>query len=218
MTVTKEFETLFENSIATACGIDRSRVVVLRTCKQTGEVDFTVQPDAEGCTHAAIEELRTQLADASSALWNGTLSKFASHIDRFSAIVPSEHCLWTLEQHVLQQSNECPPDIFEDLHDVQDPKLETQDGEASDDEVDVRKRPEFWGVRVRELAQFHQSIRKDLVAYCADHMMRFGAGGCIHLCKKAPCKWGDHSGVQHQKLEDKSNASELLPNMHAVPS
>lgn len=103
--------------------------------------------------------------------------------------------------------------VFEDLHDLEG---NPEHRESSDDEVDVRKRPEYWGVRVRELAQFHQTIREELVAYCADHMMRFGANGCIHLCKKGSCKWGDHSGIQHQKLEDKSGASELLPNMHAV--
>ena len=212
MTVTKEFETLFENSIAGACGVEPSRVAVLRTCQETGEVDFTIQPDAKGSPHAAIEELRSQLADDSSALWNGTLSKFASHIDRFSAILPSPHCLWTPEQKVLQEPS-ISQKVFEDLHDLEG---NPEHRESSDDEVDVRKRPEYWGVRVRELAQFHQTIREELVAYCADHMMRFGANSCIHLCKKGSCKWGDHSGIQHQKLEDKSGASELLPNMHAV--
>lgn len=212
VTVTKEFETLFENSIAGACGIEPSRVAVLRTCQETGEVDFTIQPDAKGSSHAAIEELRSQLADDSSALWNGTLSKFASHIDRFSAILPSPHCLWTPEQKVLQEPS-ISQKVFEDLHDLEG---NPEHRESSDDEVDVRKRPEYWGVRVRELAQFHQTIREELVAYCADHMMRFGANGCVHLCKKGSCKWGDHSGIQHQKLEDKSGASELLPNMHAV--
>eukprot|EP00435_Cladocopium_sp_Y103_P023466 s1441_g5.t1 len=212
VTVTKEFETLFENSIAGACGVEPSRVAVLRTCQETGEVDFTIQPDAKGSAHAAIEELRSQLADDSSALWNGTLSKFASHIDRFSAILPSPHCLWTPEQKVLQEPS-ISQKVFEDLQDLEGIP---EHPESSDDEVDVRKRPEYWGVRVRELAQFHQSIREELAAYCADHMMRFGANGCVHLCKKGSCKWGDHSGIQHQKLEDKSNASELLPNMHAV--
>ena len=178
-------------------------------------MDFTIQPaqpDANGAAHAAIEELRSQLADDSSALWNGTLSKFASHIERFSAILPSPHCLWTPEHKVLQEPS-ISQQVFENLQDLEG---NPEHRESSDDEVDVRKRPEYWGVRVRELAQFHQSIREELAAYCADHMMRFGASGCVHLCKKGPCKWGDHSGIQHQKLEDKSNASELLPNMHAV--
>ena len=44
--------------------------------------------------------------------------------------------------------------------------------------------------------------------------MCFEPTGCIHLCKKG-CPWGDHAGIQH-RVEDKSGARPLLPNMHAA--
>lgn len=217
VSVTKEFETLFENSIARACSIAPNRVLVLRSCQDTGEVDFTIEPDEHGLAHAVVQKLRDQLANSASPLWEGTLSKFASHIVRFSAILPSPHCLWTPDEGVLKE-----PTLSLDLQDLQaelEERPDTKDAESSDDEVDVRKRPEFWGVRVRELSQFQRSIHADLNSYCTDHKMCFGSSGCIHLCKKgSACQWGDHCGIQHQKLEDKAQANPLLPNMHAVPT
>ena len=83
-------------------------------------------------------------------------------------------------------------------------------------EGDVRTRPEFWGVRVRELAEFHDEISEDLAAYCSDHQLCFGPAGCLHLCKSSKCTWGDHSGVAHRMIDKADQSTPMLPNMHAV--
>ncbi|CAK9116050.1 unnamed protein product [Durusdinium trenchii] len=212
---TRAFEDLLEQSIATACGIQRQRVVVLHSCKDTAEVDFTIQA-GETSAHALVEVLQSQLADERPELRTGAFAKFACSICRLSIILPSPTCLWTDESN-----NRDAACISLDL--LQDFELQqaaygpseqpASEIEVSDDEADVRKRPEYWGVRVRELAQFHSSIREELLAYCSVHEMCFEPTGCVHLCKKS-CTW-DHSGIQHRLKEDKSG-TQLLPNMHAV--
>lgn len=160
---TRAFEDLLEQSIATACGIQRQRVVVLHSCKDTAEVDFTIQA-GETSAHALVEVLQSQLADERPELRTGAFAKFACSICRLSIILPSPTCLWTDESN-----NRDAACISLDL--LQDFELQqaaygpseqpASEIEVSDDEADVRKRPEYWGVRVRELAQFHSSIREE---------------------------------------------------------
>ena len=163
------------------------------------------------------EELRDQLGDALSPFRTGAFAKFASCVLQLSGVLPSQHCLWA-------------PDPAAPLAEVLDPVAEglgklneltesvAHPDEEEEDE-DVAKRPEYWGLRVRDLSEFNTSIHDDLVAYCHDHHVHFENGHCLHLCKHgANCPWGDHEGVLHDKTRDASRmpGMPLLPNMHAV--
>ncbi|CAE7887899.1 unnamed protein product [Symbiodinium necroappetens] len=214
------FDRLLELSIAHACGIVATRVVVLSSGSSTGEVDFTITEDPTAASPSdVIEELRDQLGDALSPFRTGAFAKFASCVLQLSGVLPSQHCLWA-------------PDPAAPLAEVLDPVAEglgklneltesvAHPDEEEEDE-DVAKRPEYWGLRVRDLSEFNTSIHDDLVAYCQDHHVHFENGHCLHLCKHgANCPWGDHEGVLHDKTRDASRmpGTPLLPNMHAVVS
>ena len=165
---TPAFEELLEQSLTTACvakGEPEPRVVVLHSSKDTGEVDFTIQPAEKSAE--VLGELEEQLRNASSELRSGSLAKFACYIQRLSTILPSAQSLW---MHPEQGSADQLPITVEFLRDLEGTTTTPEDTDEApqdphDEVVDVRKRPEYWGVRVRELAQFHSSIHEERVDF-----------------------------------------------------
>jgi len=66
-------------------------------------------------------------------------------------------------------------------------------------------RPEFWGIRLQQVFDFHNEIRDDLAHYCSTHMqcMDGSLEGHHHVCMQDPCpfrpidknKYDDHRGI-----------------------
>merc|ERR1719163_2448709 len=49
-------------------------------------------------------------------------------------------------------------------------------------------RPEYWGVRVQQLVDFHNEIRDDMYGYCACHkILVAGDRKGYHVCMHDPC-------------------------------
>ena len=163
-----------------------------------------------------MQELRAQLADPSSPFRTGAFANFASRILQLSGVLPSQHCLWAPGPEVAEEAG--LDTVTESLGKLNElAEVAGHSDEESEDE-DVSKRPEYWGLRVSDLSEFHSAIRDELAGYCHDHHMKFEHGHCIHLCKHgASCPWGDHAGVLHDKAcaGSQMRGVPLLPNMHA---
>ena len=209
------FEKVLEHSIANACGIEPQRVVVLRSSSETGEVDITFQSEN---AFELISQVKRQLDDASSPLRTGSLAEFVPHLLQLSTVLPSQHCVWS-------PSSLAPAPAPRDqraaatgsFHLDDDGQVRSSSPEGSDDESDVRKRPEYWGVYVSDLSEFHKCIHDELLAYCEDHRLCFDKGECTHLCKPAmDCKWGDHAGIHFRTIHPHEQAPKLAANMHSV--
>ncbi|CAJ1362286.1 unnamed protein product [Effrenium voratum] len=209
------FEKVLEHSIANACGIEPQRVVVLRSSSETGEVDITFQSEN---AFELISQVKRQLDDASSPLRTGSLAEFVPHLLLLSTVLPSQHCVWS-------PSSLAPAPAPRDqraaatgsFHLDDDGQVRSSSPEGSDDESDVRKRPEYWGVYVSDLSEFHKCIHDELLAYCEDHRLCFDKGECTHLCKPAmDCKWADHAGIHFRTIHPHEQAPKLAANMHSV--
>lgn len=214
------FDRLLELSIAHACGIVATRVVVLSSGSTTGEVDFTITEDPTAASPSdVIEELRDQLGDALSPFRTGAFAKFASCVLQLGGVLPSQHCLWAPDP--AAPLAEALDPVAEGLSRLNELAESVAHPDEEEEDEDVAKRPEYWGLHVRDLSAFNSSIHDELVSYCQDHHVHFEHGHCIHLCKHgANCPWGDHEGVLHDKTRDASRmpGTPLLPNMHAVVS
>ena len=167
------------------------------------------------------QDLQLQLSDASSPFRTGAFAPFASHIAQLSGVLPSPHSLWTPGSPGPRDAEEaiCLDPVAEGLSKLNELADVGAHSDDEEHEEDVVKRPEYWGLRVRDLSEFHTAIRDELVGYCEDHRMRFQHGQCVHVCKHGDtCPWGDHAGVLHDKTckSAETSGQPLLPNMHAA--
>ena len=164
-----------------------------------------------------MQELRDQLADEASPFRTGAFAQFASSILQLSGVLPSQHCLWSPGPETTVE--EGGDSIFESLSKLNELVDVAAHSDDEHEEEDVVKRPEYWGLKVKDLSEFHSAIREELEGYCQDHRVCFKQGQCVHLCKHGPsCPWGDHAGVRHEKTHEASEnyGQPLLPNMHAA--
>lgn len=217
-----DFAQTFARDLAAACWVPEGSLVVLALRREPLEVDFAIrepeesgdpdEPDGLVAPNMAdvLDTIRLQLSDPCSNLRCGEFAARVGQVTKLQTVIPMVH-----DVPLLPGAAGCDSDSGSASGRS---KLRRAVSNGDDEDEDVSKRPECWGLRVRDLTEFHGRIKVDLGEYCSSHRLLLHGGELVHVCCRGrECPYGDHQGVAFMaEAPDLAAVRELLPNMHTV--